>query len=226
MRDSESSLQNALGKQNDLASETENKLKASEMEFGRQKEEMMQEKIQMQKSMEEEIAKARKASADEIAAMKVKLDEETTLAIEAVKAEKETMFDTLKRMELEMQTLRETTDERVQTAENVAKEKLALELKALEEETERVTKERANLEASFDAKRAELERSFEEKEHLVTSTCEMKVAASKAAAASEFKAAAALQLKVKDLTRKLEEMKDSNNKSDNAMVATATTTTG
>ena len=157
--------------------------------------------------------------------MKVKLDEETTLAIEAVKAEKETMFDTLKRMELEMQTLRETTDERVQTAENVAKEKLALELKALEEETERVTKERANLEASFDAKRAELERSFEEKEHLVTSTCEMKVAASKAAAASEFKAAAALQLKVKDLTRKLEEMKDSNNKSDNAMVATATTTT-
>ena len=106
MRDSESSLQNALGKQNDLASETENKLKASEMEFGRQKEEMMQEKIQMQKSMEEEIAKARKASADEIAAMKVKLDEETTLAIEAVKAEKETMFDTLKRMELEMQTLR------------------------------------------------------------------------------------------------------------------------
>ena len=225
LRDSESSLQNALGKQNDLASETENKLKASEMEFGRQKEEMMQEKIQMQKSMEEEIAKARKASADEIAAMKVKLDEETTLAIEAVKAEKETMFDTLKRMELEMQTLRETTDERVQTAENVAKEKLALELKALEEETERVTKERANLEASFDAKRAELERSFEEKEHLVTSTCEMKVAASKAAAASEFKAAAALQLKVKDLTRKLEEMKDSNNKSDNAMVATATTTT-
>ena len=225
LRDSESSLQNALGKQNDLASETENKLKASEMEFGRQKEEMMQEKIQMQKSMEEEIAKARKASADEIAAMKVKLDEETTLAIEAVKAEKETMFDTLKRMELEMQTLRETTDERVQTAENVAKEKLALELKALEEETERVTKERANLEASFDAKRAELERSFEEKERLVTSTCEMKVAASKAAAASEFKAAAALQLKVKDLTRKLEEMKDSNNKSDNAMVATATTTT-
>ena len=85
----------------------------------------MQEKIQMQKSMEEEIAKARKASADEIAAMKVKLDEEKTLAIEAVKAEKEAVFETLKRMELEMQTLRETTDERVQTAENVAKEKLS-----------------------------------------------------------------------------------------------------
>jgi len=224
LRDSESSLQNALGKQNDLVSETETKLKASEMELVRLKEEMMQEKSQMQKSMEEEIAKARKAAADEIEAMKVKLDEEKASAMKAVELDKEAMSEAMKRMKVEMQTLQETTDERVQAAENIAKEKLALELKALEEETERVARERANLEASFDAKRVELEHSFEEKERQVTSACEMKVAASKAAAASEFKAAAALQLKVKELTRKIEEMKEENNKSD-AMATTATFTT-
>merc|ERR1712196_742163 len=121
-------------------------------------------------------------------------------------AEKETMSENLKRVELEAQTLREATDERIQSAENAAKEKLALERKVLEEEMERFAEERANLEASVSEKRANLEHAFEEKERRFMSTCEMKVAAAKAAAASEFKAAAALQLKVKELTRKIEEV--------------------
>ena len=105
-------------------------------------------------------------------------------------------------------------DERIQSAENAAKEKLALERKVLEEEMERFAEERANLEASVSEKRAKLEHAFEEKERRFMSTCEMKVAAAKAAAASEFKAAAALQLKVKELTRTIEEVNEGKNDSD------------
>ena len=52
------------------------------------------------------------------------------------------MSENLKRVELEVQTLREATDERIQSAENAAKEKLALERKVLEEEMERFAEER------------------------------------------------------------------------------------
>ena len=187
--------------------------------------EMMQEKSQMQKSMEEEIANARREMADEIEAMKVKLEEEKRLAMESMETEKETMSENLKRVELEAQTLREATDERIQSAENAAKEKLALERKVLEEEMERFAEERANLEASVSEKRANLEHAFEEKERRFMSTCEMKVAAAKAAAASEFKAAAALQLKVKELTRKIEEVNEGKNDSDAVVTASHINTT-
>jgi len=187
--------------------------------------EMMQEKSQMQKSMEEEITNARREMADEIEAMKVKLEEEKRLAMESMEIEKETMSENLKRVELEAQTLREATDERIQSAENAAKEKLALERKVLEEEMERFAEERANLEASVSEKRANLEHAFEEKERRFMSTCEMKVAAAKAAAASEFKAAAALQLKVKELTRKIEEVNEGKNDSDAVVTASHINTT-
>ena len=85
----------------------------------------------------------------------------------------------------------------------VSKEKLKEEKKFLREENARVAEEKSRLEASFSAKRLELERSFEEKESTMTSECAAKVAASKAAAASEFKAAASLQIKVKELSRKI-----------------------
>ena len=65
-----------------------------------------------------------------------------------MKAEKEAVFENLKRMELEMQTLRETTDERVQTAENVAKEKLVARIESFRRGNGTVAEERANLEAS------------------------------------------------------------------------------
>ena len=45
--------------------------------------------------------------------------------MESMEKEKETMSENLKRVELEAQTLREATDERIQSAENAAKEKLA-----------------------------------------------------------------------------------------------------
>ena len=131
---------------------------------------------------------AQEEMADEIEAMKVKLEEEKRLAMESMEKEKETMSENLKRVELEAQTLREATDERIQLAENAAKkEKLALERKVLEEEMERFAEERANLEASVSEKRANLEHAFEEKERRFMSTCEMKVAAAKAAARASSK---------------------------------------
>ena len=191
----EASTRTALEQRNEVVKEIENKLKTSEIIISNQADEIKNEKSKIQKSVDDAIANMR---------------DEKSIEIEQIKKtsehEKQKLSDDLNKMKIDMEKLREEVNDRVEAARSVAEEKLEDEMKYLREERTKVAEERLNLEASFTMKRVELEKTFEEKERAITSTCDSKVAAAKAAAGSEFKAAATLQLKVKELTRKLIEL--------------------